>query len=660
MATVIDKWYTAGAGARALLSAEQYGFAIDATTYDEDTAAAYVGGPVGGTLAIHADNVTDKPNLPLDAAAGLLKGASPLVQSGTSPKMVHHLASPYVRWSPHNYLLRSQEFDTGWTSVGTNAVSANSTTAPDGTSTADTISEDSANSRHIRYQSVSGVIPSGQFTGSVYLKNNTATYGAVAINDEGGNTYGIVVDLTDGSVTATDTGASAVGSNSVVAVGSGWYRVSITVTGMNHATPLYLLVGLSGSASPTFSSSSPTYTGNGTDSIYVWGAQFNRGPIAAPYLVTTSAARIGIPQSYDAAAAQYGILVEPAATNLCLRSEEFDNASWTKTDTSISANAVTAPDGSSNADKVIESATGPTSHEFFTAATFAYSASATVTLSVYAKAAERTIFQLYLVGSGRFAGAKFDLVGVTSGAGIGGSGGGYSLTSSSITAIGNGWYRCVASIATVTDTAGRLYISLCQNASTDTYTGDGTSGVYLWGAQVETDTVATSYIPTLGTTVTRAVDAVSAPVSSTPFADGAAGSVYLSTKLLSAGSGFPMMWAVDDGSNNDSIRLQDTSGAQLIVLDANVAQAELKPTTNAAITLNTAYKDAVAWNTNDFAHAKDGGTVGTDGAGSVPTSITTFWLGRRAAGDFVDPMMIYYCVFLPRRATNTELQGFTS
>jgi hypothetical protein len=357
-------------------------------------------------------------------------------------------------------------------------------------------------------------------------------------------------------------------------------------------------------------------------------------------------------------------LVEPAATNLCLRSEEFDNASWTKTDTSISANAVTAPDGSSNADKVIESATGPTSHEFFTAATFAYSASATVTLSVYAKAAERTIFQLYLVGSGRFAGAKFDLVGVTSGAGIGGSGGGYSLTSSSITAIGNGWYRCVASIATVTDTAGRLYISLCQNASTDTYTGDGTSGVYLWGAQVETDTVATSYIPTLGSTVTRATDAVNVATSTYPHSATEGAFICWFKKRIVNAAATDRIFQMNDGTANermvclvqtsdtpDSMSWQITDGGGEQVNPAVTKTGSVSASGNK---LGTVYK------ANDFAIVADGAAAVTDVSGTLPT-VTNLQLGyaSETASREINGY-IYQFTYVPRRMTDGELQTKTT
>ena len=82
-----------------------------------------------------------------------------------------------------------------------------------------------------------------------------------------------------------------------------------------------------------------------------------------------------------------GLLVEGARTNLLLRSEEFDNAYWGKTRSSVTANATTSPAGTLTADKLIEDTTASNSHQLVVSPV---TASGIYTCSVYAKAAERT------------------------------------------------------------------------------------------------------------------------------------------------------------------------------------------------------------------------------------------------------------------------------
>jgi hypothetical protein len=69
-----------------------------------------------------------------------------------------------------------------------------------------------------------------------------------------------------------------------------------------------------------------------------------------------------IPQSYDHLAGRYGILLEDTATNLVLASQDFDEVSWVKTRSAVSADQATAPDGTTTADELIEDATAGADH----------------------------------------------------------------------------------------------------------------------------------------------------------------------------------------------------------------------------------------------------------------------------------------------------------
>jgi hypothetical protein len=171
-----------------------------------------------------------------------------------------------------------------------------------------------------------------------------------------------------------------------------------------------------------------------------------------------------------------------APANLLLQSQTFDAAAWTKGDATISANATPAPDGTSTADK-LEETTANAPHYALQAVTVA---SAVYTASVYVKAAERTWCILEMGGTPFGCGAWFNLSTGAVGTQFG------SPSSTSITAVGNGWWRI-----TVTKTAASagsafttIYSSTGNNIST--YAGTTGSGIFIWGAQLEPVTYQTT------------------------------------------------------------------------------------------------------------------------------------------------------------------------
>ena len=177
----------------------------------------------------------------------------------------------------------------------------------------------------------------------------------------------------------------------------------------------------------------------------------------------------------------------PVFKNLLSYTEQFDNAAWSKSNTTITANtsATTAPDGRLTADKLIENTTNSTHFVVQNVGTI----SGSYTISCFLKSAERYKGYIQIYSSGGNAAAFFDLNLGTITGGVG---------TNTITAYPNGWYR-ITSTSTFTSATAAVYIVLNDNSGTASYAGSGTSGMYVWGAQLEVGSAATTYQSIPGT-----------------------------------------------------------------------------------------------------------------------------------------------------------------
>lgn len=422
----------------------------------------------------------------------VLQTASVNVPRFNYDPMTTELKGMLVEEQRTNLLSYSSDLDNAAWVKSNASVLGNVVIAPDGSLTADKIIPDYTNARHFVYYTYSFSAQSYNY--SVYIKYAGKQY--ISIASVGANSYAII-DTTVGTIYAT----SGLNAYSIQNAGNGWYRVTISWTAVAGGNAVYVeILG---------STVIQTWTGNGFDGVYVWGAQLEQGTIATSYIPTpltytgrNSTATYRGDNGYLTTAAvnearyernaQGGrqLLLEGAANNVYTMSSSVRIGADTQFDKNVYSGV--APDGTMSATEYVNKVTGSALSRSFTATTNTY------TYSFYIKkgtgySSSGNVVGYYNFSTGLDIG--FVSVDLTTGA-VGTSSGIIAYTTNA----GNGWWRVV-----VTNTTGisvgnifAIYFGYSGGAS---IVGTRT---YLWGAQLETGSIATSYIPSIETFTSRA------------------------------------------------------------------------------------------------------------------------------------------------------------
>ena len=348
-----------------------------------------------------------------------------------------------------------------------------------------------------------------------------------------------------------------------------------------------------------------------------------------------------------------GLLIEESRTNVYNYSEEFTDASWEKNEVILTPNSDLAPDGTFTATKI--SATTVSTDEHKLVHTASAGSAVQSTWSVYAKAGENT-----KIGLRRNASDGFDLgqVDLITGALLRAVPG-YTTTTQNV---GNGWWKISLSFSQTAAAYLRPCIcpipdSLPVTADADTpYSDDGTSGFYIWGAQLEEGSFPTSYIPTSGSTVTRAADVASIEgINFSSWYNQSEGTIFTQAKMsweLSKPSTFPDIYT-SDAFPDRLWSLFILGGINYLIVGADTHSRTLEQFS----TSPQSFKVAQALSNNDLSYSvsKDGNTVLTGALNKTITNTEFIRLGYQQSGFKHISRFTYY----PKRLTDTELQSLT-
>jgi hypothetical protein len=548
-----------------------------------------------------------------------------------------------VELVPYNLFTYSEQFNNAdWIKQNSAQITANSTTSPNGTLTADLLYPSSTQVIVAAIQTFAS-INGARYSQSIYVKAAGKNFAALyTMNGSTGNA--MWVNLTSGVIT-NGVGAN-VTNRFAENVGNGWWRIGFSDLGDGSTN--YMIIY------PTDSNSTLTATASGTDGIYVWGAQLVEGSNALDYQRTET--RLNIPRLDYSNGTCPSLLVEPQRTNLALYSEQFDNAGWTKDGFTISANSTTSPNGNTTADKLVANAASGAKIVYqiiISAIGTAY------TTSAYFKAGENNLAYIRIGG---VTGNPYVIYNLSTQAVVS-SGGGITHT---IQLISNGWYKISATVTADTVFIAPVFSILPTTGYTlngrniPEFTGNGVNGGFVWGAQLEAGAYPTSYIPTTSASVTRNADSLykTGATSLIGQTEGTFFFDYYASAKDADGEGFATVFIGGDGTNNFQLY---SIGTDLYWYIRNATSVLIDQTANQVLVSGQRYKISIAYKSGDYALYINGVQKRISSVSGVPT-ISQFNFNATGYGASVAKVKNEFnsISFWKTRLTNAQLAQLTT
>jgi hypothetical protein len=348
---------------------------------------------------------------------------------------------------------------------------------------------------------------------------------------------------------------------------------------------------------------------------------------------------------------------------LALHSEDFTNAVWNKDQVTATANVVNSPNGYQNADAIVEN-TATSGHRTLLTAGISGTGSSAYSFSVYVKKIEgqptRHIYWMCQI-SGDAIYAHFNMTTFTvNQVGSNGTGSG---ASASITPVGNNWYRLSLSGVVSTTTAqyfNQLYFETTPRTgfSPESYTGNGTSGFYVWGWQQEAGAYPTTFIPTTTAAVTRLADAASKTGVSSLIGQ-TEGTIFINVNNRILGQTNRNLFQVSDSTGNNFIAVNYSSAQAstirfFVFANGGVAALTFIINTEPLLKLAVAYKNGV------YRLFINGTLRYTQTGASFSSNLESVYLGvNRTLGDAIGEGIDSFQVF-KTELTNAQLAEITT
>jgi hypothetical protein len=543
-----------------------------------------------------------------------------------------------------NLLTFTQEFDNAVWSKNSSTITANTAIAPDGTATADKLSETAVTAAFSAVQAPTMALNTTH-TFSVYMKAVERSFGVLNIFTGVASCW-TWYDLATGSVSTLGAGATA----TISAVGGGWYRCTLTIATAASGSPNVAIW-------PAISNGVLTYAGTAGSGILIWGAQLEAGSTATTYTRNNGGV---FPARFDydpVTLAPRGILIEEQRTNLATYSNDFADASWVALSAkNVVANTTVSPDGSVNASTLTDNSA--VAYQGIAKSVTVANDNATYTASVYVRKTTG--------GTSPTFGVNFQISGGTvvtaqprlntdTGTLINGTG--------TVQNAGAYW-RLICTITN--NTSGNTSLGLSLYPATSAYnvpadSAAATGSAIIYGAQLEAGTFATSYIPTVASQVTRSADlcAITAPMFA-PWYSQSQGTMVVEFVSNGINTVSSSLAAISDGTgNNILLPFINAGGVSFVsVLSGGATSASLN---TGAVTVRAIAKHASAYQADSFSATLNGAAPTVDTAGPVPVGANVMNIGWAAPyGGLYLNGHIRSVRYYPFRASNNQLQALTT
>jgi len=497
---------------------------------------------------------------------------------------------------PKNLSSYSEQFDNAYWGKTNSTVNSNSAISPNDTLTADKFIENNGDGNKWLYFTPT-VTVGNSYTYSVYAKKGERDF--IYINAYSGTNNITWFNLNNGTI-----GTSQNGVATITNLGNGWYRCTLSVIVASGIQ--FFLLGVSNA------NNIMNYTGDGTSGLYVWGAQLEAGSTATSYFPTTD--RLNIPRLDYSGGGCPSILVEPQRTNLLTYSEQFDDASWSKNNSTITSNTSIAPSGITTADTLVITSGG----HLLKQVGYSSVSGQSVSISIFAKN-QTTNFLTF--GGATIAGTDV-----------------YTIQN-----YGNGWYRHIRTRTFTATSTGLIQFIIYNQVGTH----------IIWGAQLEAGSNATSYIPTVASTVTRNADVISKTGISGLIGQ-TEGTIFVD---FNKKNNIESIISIDDASSNNRIFLESTgaNNVKLRFISGGVTTVD----NTSSILIDGKNKIAIGYANNDVVMYHNGVQIFLDNTATIP-STSVIRLGTNVTNLFQLNNGINSAQLYKTRLTNAELQALTT